>query len=401
MKLVNTMLIGCFMLKGEKMKIKNLVLYIITVLISAALIFVGYNYTKNDTITDVATNYYIKAVVLSVDDNLYETPLPQNQDTLSLSKKTGIVFTAQIISQSNEGEIVQARQMILYEDELEVSAGDKVLLVYTEAMAAENGWYFSGFYRFDYAVCLIAAFLLLILIIGKLKGVSTIISLILTCAAIFAVFIPGILKGINIYYLTVCVTLYIIIMSIIILNGFSKKTFCAIMGNICGVAISAGLALFVNGALKVTGLVDQEYIYLTYINPENPLNLKALVWAGIVIGSLGAIMDIAVTLASSVKELSDHMEEKRFMKLFKSGMNIGKDTVGTMTNTLILAYIGSSMAMVLLFVAYNHSFLFLLNLELIIVEIAQAVVGSIGILAAVPMTVGIASYVFSKRGRKH
>ncbi len=381
------------------MKTKNIVLYILTVIISAALIFIGYNYTKSDVATDVTKDEYVKAVVLSIGDNLYETPLLQSQDTVSLSKKTGVTFTAQLIEQDKEGEIVQARQMMINENELEVSVGDTILLVFTDSMPADNGWYFAGFYRVDYAFLLVVAFLLLIVIIGRLKGISTIISLILTCSAIFAVFIPGVLKGINIYLLTLAVVLYIIISSIVILNGYSKKTFCAILGNVCGVFISAGLALFANSILKVSGLVDQEYIYLTYLNPENPLDLKALVWAGVVIGSLGAIMDIAVTLASSVKEISGHMHtaDKKFTKLFKSGMNIGKDTVGTMTNTLILAYIGSSMAMVLLFVAYNQSLLYLLNLELIIVEISQAIVGSIGILAAVPMTVAIAAYVFSKQ----
>ncbi len=382
------------------MRIKNVIAYIATIIISCALIFAGYNYTKTEFVANEEAGNYFRAVVVSVDENLYDSSMTQEQDGLSFAKKTGVIFSAKLTSNGREGEIVQARQMTLFEGEVEVSVGDKVILTLAEDMVDASGWYFTGFYRFDYAVLLIAAFLLLILVIGRLKGLSTIVSLILTCAAIFAVYIPGILKGVNIYFLTSIVALYIIIMSILILNGYSKKTFCAIIGNVCGVAISAGLAFIANRALKVTGLVDQDYMYLTYVNPDNPLDLKALVWAGIVIGSLGAIMDIAVTLASSVKELSEHMENTSFVKLFKSGMNIGKDSIGTMTNTLILAYIGGSIAMVLLFLAYNNGLLFLMNLEMIIVEISQAVVGSIGILAAVPMTVAVSAYMFNNRKRR-
>ena len=169
------------------------------------------------------------------------------------------------------------------------------------------------------------------------------------------------------------------------------------LGNAGGVAVAALLALAVNRILGVTGFVNEDFTMLIYLDRATPLDLRALVWAGIVIGSLGAVMDVAMTIASSMNELSEHMQEKSFGKLLASGMNIGRDAIGTMTNTLILAYIGSALAMVLLLAEYNKNLLFLFNMEMITVEIVQAVVGTMGILFAVPSTAIFAAYIYNRR----
>lgn len=185
-------------------------------------------------------------------------------------------------------------------------------------------------------------------------------------------------------------------MSIIILNGINKKSLCAILGNLGGLAVSGILALIMNKILTITGMIDEQSTYLTFLDNGVSIDLKAVVWSGIVIGSLGAVMDVAMSLASSMNELSETMHEKSYMKMVKSGMNIGRDAIGTMTNTLILAYVGSSLATILLLVSYNKSLIYLLNMEMITVEILQAIVGSIGILFAVPATVLLSAKIFNK-----
>ena len=107
-------------------------------------------------------------------------------------------------------------------------------------------------------------------------------------------------------------------------------------------------------------------------------------------------MDVAMSIASAMNELAEHMERKSFSRLLKSGMNIGIDSIGTMTSTLILAYIGGSLAMVLLLIAYNKNLLYLFNLEMIVVEVIQAIIGSMGILFAVPVTALISAYIYNK-----
>jgi uncharacterized membrane protein len=155
-----------------------------------------------------------------------------------------------------------------------------------------------------------------------------------------------------------------------------------------------------NGLLGITGNVQEDYLLLISLNENFSIDLKAIVWGSILIGSLGAIMDVAMTISSALQELTDNLEEKSFSILFKSGMNIGKDAIGTMTNTLILAYIGGSMATVILIMAYNMNLLYLFNLEMIVVEVLQAVIGSMGILFAVPITSFSAAYLYSRNFNK-
>ena len=196
----------------------------------------------------------------------------------------------------------------------------------------------------------------LIVLIGA--GVQTILALSLTCLMIFLVYIPSILSGVNVYISTIAVSAAIILASLLLINGANKKTLCAVAGNLSGVIIAGLLALFMNSTLKLTGIIDEHYVYLTYVNADNPLNLISIIWGGMVLGSLGAVMDVAMSISSSMHELAEHMSRRSFSKMLRSGMNIGRDVIGTMTNTLILAYIGGSLALVLLLIVNTKNTLY-------------------------------------------
>jgi uncharacterized membrane protein len=143
--------------------------------------------------------------------------------------------------------------------------------------------------------------------------------------------------------------------------------------------------------LNLTGLIDQDSIFLLMMNPEKPIDLMAILWSSIVIGSLGAVMDISMSIASAMNELAENIDNKDFRIFLKSGLNIGQDSIGTMTNTLILAYIGSSLSVVLLMIVYHSDILQLINLEMIVFEILQAI-----ILLAIPITSLFSAYIFSR-----
>lgn len=380
--------------KDESSKMK-IIVYILVVIFSCVFIFVGNKICRTD-LSNEETGQYYKARINSIDkidkenysagDEFYENKI--------------INFTAEILSGDKKGQIVKGTQNI---DEMyasqpnEVKKDSNVIVGFINVNAnTEPEWVFIEYNRSDTLIWLVIAFLALILILGRKKGFSTILSLIFTILAIFLVFIPSILKGYNIYLTTIIVSVFIIFMSLLIINGANKKTWCAILGNLGGVAVAGIIAIIMSNVLKITGIVDQEYVFLMTAQININIDLIAIVWAGIVIGSLGAIMDVAMSIASALNELSENMEEKTFSKMLKSGMNIGRDAIGTMTNTLILAYIGSSLATVLLFMIYNKNTLYLFNMEMIVVEVLQAIVGSMGILFAVPSTAIFAAYIFTK-----
>jgi uncharacterized membrane protein len=149
--------------------------------------------------------------------------------------------------------------------------------------------------------------------------------------------------------------------------------------------------------LFLTGIVDDNSWYLVNLPVDPPINLKAIIFAGIVIGAMGAVEDVATSIASSLWEIKEKVGNIKFETLFRSGLTIGRDIMGSMANTLIRAYIGSSLSVVLVLSIYsNSSLLRLLNMEMIVVEILQALIGSLGILFAMPLTAFFCSVFYLK-----
>lgn len=383
------------------MDIKNSAVYVITIVASLLFILIGNRAFSNYSIESYDDIDVYKAKVVSIDTvedvpGFFEGDVDRN-----------VFFTAKILNGAEKGTTVPGVQrissMIAIQDK-EIDKGDRILIAYTVGSESDElEWLFVSYNRVNTLAYLCGAFLLLIVLIGRLKGVQTILALSLTCLMIFLVYIPSILSGVNVYISTIAVSAAIILASLLLINGANKKTLCAVAGNLSGVIIAGLLALFMNSTLKLTGIIDEHYVYLTYVNADNPLNLISIIWGGMVLGSLGAVMDVAMSISSSMHELAEHMSRRSFSKMLRSGMNIGRDVIGTMTNTLILAYIGGSLALVLLLIVNTKNTLYLLSMEMIAVQVVQSVVGSMGILFAVPFTTLFAAFVYTntdERGRE-
>ena len=149
--------------------------------------------------------------------------------------------------------------------------------------------------------------------------------------------------------------------------------------------------------LELTGVVDEQSVFLLYLNSHNPIDLQAIVFSSIIIGALGAALDVSVSIASALSEIDETTERRSFRELLHSGMNIGRDIMGTMANTLILAYIGGSLSLVLLLITSSTSLMDLMNREIIVVEILQILVGSIGLLCTIPLTSLLSAFVYIRR----
>lgn len=309
-----------------------------------------------------------------------------------------IVFEAEFISGERKGEVVLASQ---FNDEFtrmkDVEPSDKVLLYPSTDESASAPWTMGDYLRTDWLMILAGAFLFLLVLFGQKKGVNTVLSLTLTGMAVFLVFIPSVLSGFNIYASSILICAYVILMTLAIVGGFNRKSAAAAMGCFSGVLISGLLTVIMDGLLNLNGMTDEHSFYLLNINQDNPIDLKAIVFAAIIIGAMGAIMDVSISIASSLWELFEQVENPSASQLIRSGFAIGRDMMGTMSNTLILAYIGSSLSLVLLLMAYSPPLLSLLNREMIVAEILQTLVGSIGILCTIPMTSFICAFMYTKK----
>ncbi|MCL2722129.1 MAG: YibE/F family protein [Treponema sp.] len=305
-----------------------------------------------------------------------------------------IIFEAKITNGKRKGEIVTASQSsisMLPSNDRDIFEKASILLTYSNFQ-----WYFNGFYRISGLIWLGVLFVLCVLFLGRKKGVNTILSLSFTCAAIFTVFIPAILAGKNVYIMSIIVCIYTTVMTLLIVIGFNKKSLASVAGCIGGILTAGIIALIMDRVLNLTGIVDEHSRYLINMPGGIKLNLRALIFAGIIIGAMGAIMDVAISIASSLWEIKEKAKDISIKALFRSGLNIGRDIMGSMANTLILAYIGSSLSVVLLLSVFSNSTLNLFNSEMIAVEILQALAGSFGILAAMPLTALFCSILYFK-----
>jgi uncharacterized membrane protein len=233
-----------------------------------------------------------------------------------------------------------------------------------------------------------------------MQGLKTVISLGFTCVSVFAVLIPAILNGHNIYLWSVIICVYITLMTLSLISGFNTKSLCSVIGCLSGVACAGLTVLVMDKFLNMTGLLEEESIYLYQLYPDNPINLKAIIFAMITIGALGAVMDVSMSISSSLFELKTKSPSIQPKELMKSGFTIGRDMMGTMANTLVLAYIGSSLTCVLLLVSYNANIEQVINKEVIVAEVLQALAGSMGMLLTLPLTSAVCAAVYYKNSIK-
>ena len=267
--------------------------------------------------------------------------------------------------------------------------GDRVFAGFNFDSEMEPEWFIADHLREGPMLALVIAFFALIIAFGRFKGFNTVVSLVFTCAAVFFIMIPAIIKGENIYLVTFITATYTIVMTLAIVAGVHPKSVAAAVGCICGVGFAGLLTLAMQDVMYISGLIDEDSSFVMYINADAVIDLRGVIFAAIVIGALGATMDVAMSIASSLDELLYHRPDLSDFELMRSGLNIGRDIIGTMANTLVLAYVGSSLHTILLLLAYNNDLGSIINRENIAVELLQSVAGSIGILLAVPSTAAV------------
>lgn len=387
--------------------IRKITVYLFTVTFSLLFLYFGnYIITGGKGMPSKANQESIqemlKARVIQINNRNIQKIEDDSGSGETTTENISIEFTAKILNGYKKGMKVPAVQTVdsyLPVKIKEIEVGDKILLCRINDPKDGNYWMFAEYLRSDTLLWLGGAFIALLIVFGHIQGINTILSLTFTCVSVFYVLIPAILAGKNIYFWAICVAVFITAMTLLIVYGTSKKALCAAMGCLAGTAVSGGIASVTGYIMNLTGVLNDESLYLLYLNPENPINLKAITFAAILIGAIGAIMDVAISLSSALYEVKEKAPDTPANEIFRSGLTIGRDMMGTMANTLVLAYIGSSLSLVLLLIAYRTSWLGLFNRELIVAEILQTLSGSIGILFTIPLTSLICAWIYSIKKR--
>ncbi len=283
-----------------------------------------------------------------------------------------------------------------------VAKGDGVTItIKTEA----DGQHSATVYEYN-RIPILAVFLLLffivVVLIGGLTGLKSMAGLIFTVICLFTLLIPLLLKGAPTVLTTFLISAYIALVSFTILGGIRQKTISAFLGTVSGTFLAMVFGLAVQHFAKIDGLRLEEaesLLQMKYVGAA--IGIRGLLVAGIIISALGAVMDVAMSISSSLEEIHTANPSLSRKELFRSGMNIGKDMVGTMTNTLILAFLGSEFALILYLYARELTFYHLFSTAFVALETISGISSSIGMVLSIPLTAFISSALITRKKREY
>lgn len=285
-----------------------------------------------------------------------------------------------------------------YKRDMTLSPGDKIKV---ELYISEEGYLIQSnvfdIVRYPLVFWLIGLFIILLIIVGRKQGLKTALSMVITISAIVFVLLPLLKKGWAPIPLTIGICAVITIATFLITAGFTSKAFSAILGTCGGLIVAGLLSALVAHIAKMNGYSSEVVEFLIY-NPQGTIyNLRGLLLAGILIGCLGAVMDVAMSISSSIYEIKQAGGHLSRTDLYKSGMRVGSDIIGTMSNTLILAYTGGSLGFILGIMAFDIPMLDVLNHDFIMAEVLRSIAGSIGIILTVPITAILAATLYARK----
>jgi len=405
--------------------------YLLVILFSIIFFWIGstIQYSTNEGYQDLHDSpleiEYTKAKVIKIVDKwvVYGTDEQGKETDVILEK--GYIYLCELLDGIHKGKNAYIIQKMVEIESVTINELTIGSNIYTRVVDKESINYFLQNYteceykdlitysfsasnysidRSPTLITLLLVFILLLLLFSRIKGFHTLLAIFLVCASIILVYIPAVLSGANIYLWTIIICLYSIIETLILLEGITKKSITAIIGCISGIIISASICLIVNKTMNIMGtssnISDEEYwistTYYDIFNQTATIDLRAVIFSSVLFGALGAIMDVSMSLASSLLEVYNSSTNHSIKNTMKSGFNIGRDMLGTMSNTLILAYLSTSLALMLYYVSHFHTAA-ILKQEFFALAISQALIGCIGILITIPLTSLICGLLYNKK----
>ena len=366
-----------------KRHIGKLIITALILVISAGFVIRLGGITKTELINRTGQTFETGVVVEILQDNLQPNGTRVGQQTVVVHMTSGEKEGEDLVTTSNSGFLFGApcetgMKVVV----MQSIAGDTVInTVYSPDRTAV----IIGF-----ALLYIAALCL----VGGMKGVRGALGLIYTFAAIIFVYLPLVYLGYSPFWVSVLICIITTLVTMLLIGGFARKTICATLGTIAGVIIAGATAAIFSNMTGVTGWNVSDIESLMTLQQVNGIQVGGLLFSGLLISALGAVMDVAMSISSSMQELCDQNPSMSRMELMRAGMRVGRDMMGTDSNTLILAFAGSSLSMLVLDYAYDLPYLQVINSNNIGIALMQGLSGSFGIVLSVPATVVMAAYIF-------
>ena len=270
-----------------------------------------------------------------------------------------------------------------------VVEGDRVVLGFTPDSPPGSQYYLADFQRRTPLLILAALFVVAVVVLGRLRGLRALVALVFTMAVLVTFLIPAVLEGSNPVAVAVVASSAIVLVNLYLSHGLNLQTTTAVVGTLTSLALIGVLAVVFVGATHLTGMGTEEASFLQAASTR--INLEGLLLGGIIIGSLGVLDDVTVTQASAVWELHLANPAMGPGDLYRSALRIGRDHIASTVNTLVLAYAGASLPLLILLVEANRRVSDVLTGEVVASEIVRTLVGSVALVASVPITTALAA----------
>lgn len=335
-----------------------------------------------------------KVEVLSTDESaVYSTGLIQSGEQICELK---------ILSGKFKGETMSGVNMLsgsLESDKI-YSVGDKALAVVSiDDDGNATRVTMSDYYRLDKELVLAIVFTLFLIAIAGANGFRAVFSFVVTVLTIWKIMVPLYLKGINPIPVGLFITALLTLMIIYFVYGFDIKTLSAVSGSMLGTVTTCVLGIIFTTVFKIHGAVMSNSESLLYSGYQS-LNLTQIFMSSIFLGASGAMMDLAVDITSAINEVIEKKPDIGWKEAFNSGMNVARSALGTMTTTLLLAYSGSCIALLMVFMAQGTPVLHILNYKYVSAEILDTLVGSFGLATVAPFTALTSSILLTRKKNK-
>lgn len=368
--------------------------YIIFSLLTAAfltfLIILNHSIQKTPLLAEDGSSFEKAVVTKMIKDNIGSNGERNGEQTVEV----------RITSGSYKGKTVKATSLDGYLYGAACKVGSHVII----NVSAYGNTLSANVYNYDRTPVMIGfvtLFLLLLFLIGGRKGIFAAVALIFAAVCILFFYLPLMYLGIQPFLAAVLCCILITLFTLILLGGFSIKTLSAIVGTTVGCVFAGVIAFLFGHFMHITGYNVEEVETLILVEQNSGLQAGGILFSGILIASLGAVMDVAMSISSAISEIYFHSPDLSMKELVKSGIHVGRDMMGTDANTLILAFAGGSSTLMIIYYAYNMPQRQLMNSYFMGTEILQGLSGTFGIILAVPVVSVITAWLYKRKSFRH
>lgn len=377
-----------------RQKLPGVAAALLGILLAAAILLFDWDSINSYQAYNTSSTNYVRGRVVSVDSQTVEKDDTDPQLYLGSQE-----LTVELMEGSHEGEQVTIKNYLTRVHSIYATEGQWLIICADTPESADPYYTVYGYDRSTPLMLLVLVFCAAVLLVGGTKGLRGLLGVGYSVFLVVLFMVQAIYHGFDPIWVSVLTVLAATGASLLLLNGFSRRTAAGILSTLAGVGIAGAVFAVFSGLLHLSGYNTDYAETLLMVSDSTGLSIRYLLLAGVLISALGAVMDVAVGLIASLDELLTVDPTLTRGALLRSGINIGRDMIGTMSNTLIMAFAGSALDTMLVLLAYGYDWNQLISSDFLTLEVSQGLCATLGVVLTVPVSSAISALIFIGRDR--